>query len=143
MSSFDPQKCLQPFRQAGQRTGQGGKCTRRDVVNLHNVSLTLFAICSLVQMSSRQKVEASLRQLERERALLTHQSAENLRKVEIESDRKRSLENECKRWRNITSKHGALEPGSCLIKCYVCCFDSLICLYLLTSEQLEGPAGGS
>ncbi|XP_068432989.1 rho-associated protein kinase 2-like isoform X2 [Clinocottus analis] len=46
------------------------------------------------EMSSRQKVEASLRQLERERALLQHQSAENLRKVEIESDRKRSLENE-------------------------------------------------
>uniref|UniRef100_A0A8C4H4W8 Rho-associated protein kinase n=1 Tax=Dicentrarchus labrax TaxID=13489 RepID=A0A8C4H4W8_DICLA len=46
------------------------------------------------EMSSRQKVEASLRQLERERALLQHQSAENLRKVEIEADRKRSLENE-------------------------------------------------
>ncbi|XP_076612596.1 rho-associated protein kinase 2-like [Chaetodon auriga] len=46
------------------------------------------------EMSSRQKVEASLRQLERERALLQHQSADNLRKVEIESDRKRSLENE-------------------------------------------------
>uniref|UniRef100_A0AAQ4PXH5 non-specific serine/threonine protein kinase n=1 Tax=Gasterosteus aculeatus aculeatus TaxID=481459 RepID=A0AAQ4PXH5_GASAC len=38
--------------------------------------------------------EASLRQLEREKALLQHQSTENLRKVEIESDRKRSLENE-------------------------------------------------
>ncbi|XP_031734246.1 rho-associated protein kinase 2-like isoform X5 [Anarrhichthys ocellatus] len=46
------------------------------------------------EMSSRQKVEASLRQLETERALLQHQSAENQRKVEIESDRKRSLENE-------------------------------------------------
>uniref|UniRef100_A0A3B4T5I0 Rho-associated protein kinase n=1 Tax=Seriola dumerili TaxID=41447 RepID=A0A3B4T5I0_SERDU len=40
------------------------------------------------------RVEASLRQLERERALLQHQSAENLRKVELETDRKRSLENE-------------------------------------------------
>ncbi|XP_049914885.1 rho-associated protein kinase 2-like isoform X2 [Epinephelus moara] len=46
------------------------------------------------EMSSRQKVEASLRQLEMERALLQHQSAENLRKVEIETDRKRGLENE-------------------------------------------------
>uniref|UniRef100_A0A3B5BBD6 Rho-associated protein kinase 2 n=1 Tax=Stegastes partitus TaxID=144197 RepID=A0A3B5BBD6_9TELE len=46
------------------------------------------------QMNSRQRVEASLRQLERERALLQHQSAENLRKVEIEADRKRGLENE-------------------------------------------------
>ncbi|KAM3602727.1 uncharacterized protein V6R79_009673 [Siganus canaliculatus] len=46
------------------------------------------------EMSSRQKVEASLRQLEKERALLRHQSAENQRKVEIEADRKRSLENE-------------------------------------------------
>uniref|UniRef100_A0A674N5C9 non-specific serine/threonine protein kinase n=1 Tax=Takifugu rubripes TaxID=31033 RepID=A0A674N5C9_TAKRU len=41
-----------------------------------------------------RKVEASLRQLERERALLQHQSVENLRKVELETDRKRSLENE-------------------------------------------------
>uniref|UniRef100_A0A3Q3VPA7 non-specific serine/threonine protein kinase n=1 Tax=Mola mola TaxID=94237 RepID=A0A3Q3VPA7_MOLML len=48
----------------------------------------------ITTVDSRQKVEASLRQLERERALLTHQSAENLRKVEIETDRKRSLENE-------------------------------------------------
>ncbi|XP_069014195.1 rho-associated protein kinase 2-like isoform X2 [Embiotoca jacksoni] len=46
------------------------------------------------EMNSRQRVEASLRQLERERALLQHQSAESLRKVEIETDRKRSLENE-------------------------------------------------
>ncbi|XP_023270697.1 rho-associated protein kinase 2-like isoform X4 [Seriola lalandi dorsalis] len=46
------------------------------------------------EMNSRQRVEASLRQLERERALLQHQSAENLRKVELETDRKRSLENE-------------------------------------------------
>lgn len=46
-------------------------------------------------MNSRQRVETSLRQMERERALLQHQSAENQRKVEIEADRKRSLENEC------------------------------------------------
>uniref|UniRef100_A0A8C7R4V4 non-specific serine/threonine protein kinase n=1 Tax=Oncorhynchus mykiss TaxID=8022 RepID=A0A8C7R4V4_ONCMY len=42
----------------------------------------------------QQRVESSLRQLERERALLQHQSAENLRKVEMEAGRKRSLENE-------------------------------------------------
>uniref|UniRef100_A0A3B5KYR1 non-specific serine/threonine protein kinase n=1 Tax=Xiphophorus couchianus TaxID=32473 RepID=A0A3B5KYR1_9TELE len=46
------------------------------------------------QMNSRQKVEASMRQLERERALLQHQSVENQRKVEMEADRKRILENE-------------------------------------------------
>uniref|UniRef100_A0A672IGJ3 Rho-associated protein kinase 2 n=2 Tax=Salarias fasciatus TaxID=181472 RepID=A0A672IGJ3_SALFA len=46
------------------------------------------------EMNSRQKVEASLRQLERERALLQHQSADSLRRVEIETDRKRVLENE-------------------------------------------------
>ncbi|CAB1342667.1 unnamed protein product, partial [Coregonus sp. 'balchen'] len=46
------------------------------------------------EMSSRQRVESSLRQLERERALLQYQSAENLRKVELEADRKRSLEND-------------------------------------------------
>ncbi|KAM6954093.1 rho-associated protein kinase 2-like [Aplochiton taeniatus] len=46
------------------------------------------------EMNSRQRVESSLRQLERERALLQHQSAETLRKVELEADRKRTLENE-------------------------------------------------
>ncbi|XP_046905779.1 rho-associated protein kinase 2-like isoform X2 [Hypomesus transpacificus] len=46
------------------------------------------------EMSSRQKVELSLRQLERERALLQHQSSENLRRVELETERKRTLENE-------------------------------------------------
>nr|XP_023829330.1 rho-associated protein kinase 2 [Salvelinus alpinus] len=46
------------------------------------------------EMNSRQRVESSLRQLERERALLQYQSAENLRKVELEADRKRSLEND-------------------------------------------------
>ncbi|XP_077567732.1 rho-associated protein kinase 2-like isoform X3 [Stigmatopora nigra] len=46
------------------------------------------------EMSSKQRVEASLRQMERERALLQHQSSENQRKVEIEADRKRGLENE-------------------------------------------------
>uniref|UniRef100_A0AAZ3R882 non-specific serine/threonine protein kinase n=1 Tax=Oncorhynchus tshawytscha TaxID=74940 RepID=A0AAZ3R882_ONCTS len=45
---------------------------------------------------SRQRVESSLRQLERERALLQYQSAENLRKVELEADRKRCLENDRK-----------------------------------------------
>lgn len=42
-------------------------------------------------------MEASLRQLERERALLQHENSENLRKVEVEADRKRSLENERER----------------------------------------------
>ncbi|XP_036003220.1 rho-associated protein kinase 2 isoform X3 [Fundulus heteroclitus] len=46
------------------------------------------------EMNSRQKVEDTLRQLERAQALLQHQSAENLRKVEVEADRKRILENE-------------------------------------------------
>uniref|UniRef100_A0A3Q1EZW1 Rho-associated protein kinase 2 n=1 Tax=Acanthochromis polyacanthus TaxID=80966 RepID=A0A3Q1EZW1_9TELE len=57
---------------------------------------SLFPLTSCLphQMNSRQRVEASLRQLERDRALLQHQSAESLRKVEIETDRKRSLENE-------------------------------------------------
>uniref|UniRef100_H2VBN2 non-specific serine/threonine protein kinase n=1 Tax=Takifugu rubripes TaxID=31033 RepID=H2VBN2_TAKRU len=55
---------------------------------------TELTLLTLPQMSGRQKVEASLRQLERERALLQHQSVENLRKVELETDRKRSLENE-------------------------------------------------
>ncbi|XP_054617437.1 rho-associated protein kinase 2-like isoform X2 [Dunckerocampus dactyliophorus] len=46
------------------------------------------------EMNSRQLVEASLRQMERDRVLLQHESSENQRKVEIETDRKRGLENE-------------------------------------------------
>lgn len=67
-----------------------------------------LTLLTLPQMSGRQKVEASLRQLERDWALLQHQSAENLRKVEIETDRKRSLENECEhlsKWLHAHSSH--------------------------------------
>ncbi|KAJ7988069.1 hypothetical protein DPEC_G00319810 [Dallia pectoralis] len=46
------------------------------------------------EMSSRQRVESSLRQMEKDRVLLQHQSTENLRRVELEGERKRSLENE-------------------------------------------------
>uniref|UniRef100_A0A6Q2XAW3 non-specific serine/threonine protein kinase n=1 Tax=Esox lucius TaxID=8010 RepID=A0A6Q2XAW3_ESOLU len=46
------------------------------------------------EMSSRQRVESSLRQMEKDRALLQHQSADSLRRAELEAERKRSLENE-------------------------------------------------
>ncbi|KAK7940146.1 hypothetical protein WMY93_003472 [Mugilogobius chulae] len=46
------------------------------------------------EMSGRQRVEASLRQLEMERALLQHQSTEQLKRVELDTERKRVLENE-------------------------------------------------
>lgn len=42
-------------------------------------------------------MEDSLRQLERDQLLLQHENSENLRKVEVEADRKRSLENERER----------------------------------------------
>lgn len=45
-------------------------------------------------MSSRKSLESSLRQLEREKALLQHKSLESHRKAENEADRKRCLENE-------------------------------------------------
>uniref|UniRef100_A0A672HQX4 Rho-associated protein kinase 2 n=1 Tax=Salarias fasciatus TaxID=181472 RepID=A0A672HQX4_SALFA len=44
--------------------------------------------------SSRKSLELSLRQLEREKALLQHKSLESHRKAESEADRKRCLENE-------------------------------------------------
>uniref|UniRef100_A0A8D0CSB3 non-specific serine/threonine protein kinase n=1 Tax=Sander lucioperca TaxID=283035 RepID=A0A8D0CSB3_SANLU len=50
--------------------------------------------------------------LERERALLQHQSTENLRKVEIETDRKRSLENECEH----LYKHWGLEEANAVLQ---------------------------
>uniref|UniRef100_A0A8B9JN20 non-specific serine/threonine protein kinase n=1 Tax=Astyanax mexicanus TaxID=7994 RepID=A0A8B9JN20_ASTMX len=46
--------------------------------------------------SSRQRAEESLRKLERESALLQHQNTESLRKAELETERKRGLENEGK-----------------------------------------------
>lgn len=46
------------------------------------------------QVSSRKSLESSLRQLEREKALLQHKSLESHRKAESEADRKRCLENE-------------------------------------------------
>lgn len=49
------------------------------------------------QTNSRKNLESSLRQLEREKALLQHKSVESHRKAESEADRKRCLENEGER----------------------------------------------
>ncbi|KAI4893397.1 hypothetical protein NFI96_027446, partial [Prochilodus magdalenae] len=46
------------------------------------------------RINSRKVLESSLRQLEREKALLQHKSVESHRKAESEADRKRCLENE-------------------------------------------------
>ncbi|XP_020498744.1 rho-associated protein kinase 2 isoform X1 [Labrus bergylta] len=46
------------------------------------------------EVSSRKSLESSLRQLEREKALLQHKSLDSHRKAESEADRKRCLENE-------------------------------------------------
>ncbi|XP_056151251.1 rho-associated protein kinase 2 [Lampris incognitus] len=46
------------------------------------------------EVNSRKNLESSLRQLEREKALLQHKSLESHRKAESEADRKRCLENE-------------------------------------------------
>ncbi|KAK0132558.1 Rho-associated protein kinase 2 [Merluccius polli] len=46
------------------------------------------------EVSGRKSLESSVRQLEREKALLQHKSLESHRKAESEADRKRCLENE-------------------------------------------------
>ncbi|XP_072313709.1 rho-associated protein kinase 2 isoform X2 [Eucyclogobius newberryi] len=46
------------------------------------------------EVSTRKGLESSLRQLEREKALLQHKTVESQRKAENEADRKRCLENE-------------------------------------------------
>ncbi|XP_068608289.1 rho-associated protein kinase 2, partial [Brachionichthys hirsutus] len=46
------------------------------------------------EVSCRKNLESSLRQLEREKALLQHKSLESHRKAESEADRRRCLENE-------------------------------------------------
>ncbi|CAF99028.1 unnamed protein product, partial [Tetraodon nigroviridis] len=46
------------------------------------------------EVGNRKSLESSLRQLEREKALLQHKSLESHRKAESEADRKRCLENE-------------------------------------------------
>lgn len=53
-------------------------------------------------MSGRKKLEAALRQLEREKALLQHKSLESSRKAEGEADRKRCLESEGDARRTLT-----------------------------------------
>uniref|UniRef100_A0AAX7U421 non-specific serine/threonine protein kinase n=1 Tax=Astatotilapia calliptera TaxID=8154 RepID=A0AAX7U421_ASTCA len=53
-----------------------------------------WVICREHCVSSRKNLESSLRQLEREKALLQHKSLESHRKAESEADRKRCLENE-------------------------------------------------
>lgn len=45
-------------------------------------------------MNARQAAEDSLRELERDKALLTHQRSQSIRKAGLETDRKRLLENE-------------------------------------------------
>uniref|UniRef100_A0A674NR96 Rho-associated protein kinase n=1 Tax=Takifugu rubripes TaxID=31033 RepID=A0A674NR96_TAKRU len=53
-----------------------------------------FIFAFLFQVGNRKSLESSLRQLEREKALLQHKSLESHRKAENEADRKRCLENE-------------------------------------------------
>uniref|UniRef100_A0A669E4Y2 Rho-associated protein kinase 2 n=1 Tax=Oreochromis niloticus TaxID=8128 RepID=A0A669E4Y2_ORENI len=53
-----------------------------------------WVICSEHCVSRIRNLESSLRQLEREKALLQHKSLESHRKAESEADRKRCLENE-------------------------------------------------
>uniref|UniRef100_A0A4W6FBZ2 Rho-associated protein kinase 2 n=1 Tax=Lates calcarifer TaxID=8187 RepID=A0A4W6FBZ2_LATCA len=50
--------------------------------------------CTNNILDGRKNLESSLRQLEREKALLQHKSLESHRKAESEADRKRCLENE-------------------------------------------------
>lgn len=48
----------------------------------------------LFQITFRKNVESTLRQLEREKALLQHKNAEYQRKADHEADKKRNLEND-------------------------------------------------
>uniref|UniRef100_A0A8D3DJL9 non-specific serine/threonine protein kinase n=1 Tax=Scophthalmus maximus TaxID=52904 RepID=A0A8D3DJL9_SCOMX len=52
------------------------------------------SFCTIHSVSGRKSLESSLRQLEREKALLQHKSLESHRKAESEADRKRCLEND-------------------------------------------------
>uniref|UniRef100_A0A672P9J0 Rho-associated protein kinase n=1 Tax=Sinocyclocheilus grahami TaxID=75366 RepID=A0A672P9J0_SINGR len=53
-----------------------------------------LTVSLLLQVNARQAVEDSLRELEKEKALLTHQRSASIRKAGLETDRKRLLENE-------------------------------------------------
>lgn len=66
-------------------------------INQEIISCALPTLTFVVvhwQTSSRKALESSLRQLEREKALLQHKTVESHRKAESEADRKRCLENE-------------------------------------------------
>uniref|UniRef100_A0A673GGE1 Rho-associated protein kinase n=1 Tax=Sinocyclocheilus rhinocerous TaxID=307959 RepID=A0A673GGE1_9TELE len=53
-----------------------------------------LTVSLLLQVNARQVVEDSLRELEKEKALLKHQRSASIRKAGLETDRKRLLENE-------------------------------------------------
>ncbi len=59
-----------------------------------------LTVSLLLQVNARQAVEDSLRELEKEKALLKHQRSASVRKAGQETDRKRLLENEGENIRN-------------------------------------------
>lgn len=54
----------------------------------------LLLVSVLLQVNARQAAEESLRELEKEKALLKHQRSASIRKAGQETDKKRLLENE-------------------------------------------------
>lgn len=65
------------------------------------------------QVSGRKSLESSVRQLEREKALLQHKSQESHRKAENEADRKRCLENEGE----VTEVMKCVNPSVVVLHC--------------------------
>uniref|UniRef100_A0A8C2XTE5 Rho-associated protein kinase n=1 Tax=Cyclopterus lumpus TaxID=8103 RepID=A0A8C2XTE5_CYCLU len=73
------------------------KQVKGDLEHKHRYSFRASIVAHLndwFQVSGRKNLESTLRQLEREKALLQHKSLESNRKAESEADRKRCLENE-------------------------------------------------
>uniref|UniRef100_A0A3P8WDB9 non-specific serine/threonine protein kinase n=1 Tax=Cynoglossus semilaevis TaxID=244447 RepID=A0A3P8WDB9_CYNSE len=70
------------------------KQSRDDMEHKYRWSNCFTANIQIWMNNGRKNLESSVRQLEREKALLQHKSLESHRKAESEADRKRCLENE-------------------------------------------------
>src|SRR4029434_7702845 len=82
-------------------------------------------------MNSRQELESSLRQLEREKALLQHQRTESTRRVEMVTGRKRGLETECK----CVGVCGCPRVCVRVCVCVVVCVPACACVCVCTSVK--------
>uniref|UniRef100_A0A8C1U8T3 non-specific serine/threonine protein kinase n=1 Tax=Cyprinus carpio TaxID=7962 RepID=A0A8C1U8T3_CYPCA len=86
-----------------QRLEKLSKELEEEVRHSFKLKKMLLLVSVLLQVNARQAAEESLRELEKEKALLKHQRSASIRKAGQETDKKRLLENE----EELNAKHQA------------------------------------